>query len=186
MTSPTARQAPGREMPGRVSPRTRQKELHMTAIVERRTSRNNYQTDAFKASRRDAPGACASCGREVARRARRQRFCSARCREKARIRVRRAPSPGRPSKNVCSAIFAREPLKKCNETSGAQRAKIRATKDVLDIEVWGGRTWQHAVSAGGVSIEVGRLRTRTLVGASLKRAGEGGASPVRNSAAAVA
>jgi hypothetical protein len=34
---------------------------------------------------------------------------------------------------------------------------------VLEIEVWGGRDWQPAVSSGGVAIEIGQLRARALV-----------------------
>jgi hypothetical protein len=38
---------------------------------------------AFKASRRDAPVVCASCGRQVRRRGRLQRYCSTRCRKRS-------------------------------------------------------------------------------------------------------
>jgi len=42
------------------------------------------------ATHRNTPVVCESCGRSVQRAARQQRFCSDRCREKARERVRKA------------------------------------------------------------------------------------------------
>jgi len=56
------------------------------------------------ASRRDAPVVCERCGRKVERKSRQQRFCSGRCQEKARTRVRKAflaratGAPGSPLK----------------------------------------------------------------------------------------
>jgi hypothetical protein len=105
---------------------------------------------------------CAGCGRQVARRARLQRFCSAHCKEKARTRVRRAflgRDTGAPA----------NPPKKENKFKALQRAKtlsstrILASEHVLDVEVFGGRGWQHAISSGGVAIQVSRLRQRALV-----------------------
>jgi hypothetical protein len=62
---------------------------------------NNAMTNIDGASagrnvRRDAPVICAGCGRKAQRRARQQRFCSDRCRDQARLRVRR-PRMGRGS-----------------------------------------------------------------------------------------
>ena len=116
---------------------------------------------AFKASRHDAPVACASCGRKVARRARQQRFCSGRCKEKARTRIRKAflgRDTGAPS----------NPSKKVNKFKPLQRAKTLSSNrifgpaDVLDAEVFD-RAWTPAVSSGGVAVEVGRLRAHALV-----------------------
>ena len=118
------------------------------------------------ASRRDAPVCCVSCGRKVTRRARQQRFCSDRCRDQARTRVR-GPQRGRSSapaiKNRLRAILPTNPPKNLNEIKGAQLAKIVAPKDVIDVEVWDGREWRPATSSGGVPIEIGRLRKRALV-----------------------
>jgi hypothetical protein len=114
-------------------------------------------------SRRDAPVICAGCGRQVARRARQQRFCSARCQEKARTRVRKTVL-GRDTR------APRNPPKKHKQFKALQRAKMLSSTriwgpaDVIDAEVWGGREWQPAISGGGVEIEVGRLRPRALVG----------------------
>jgi hypothetical protein len=105
--------------------------------------------------------ACARCGREVARRARQQRFCSTRCKEKARTRVRKAflgRRTGAPA----------NPSKKDREFKVLQRAKtlsshrILGPAHVLNAEVFG-RVWQYMVSNGGVAIEVSRLRARALV-----------------------
>jgi hypothetical protein len=101
---------------------------------------------------------CSSCGREVQRRARQQRFCSARCKESARRRVRRAPKI-----THVRAKLPTNPPKISNGINGGQIAKIIASPDVLEVEVWGGRDWQPAVSSGGVAIEIGRLRARVLL-----------------------
>jgi hypothetical protein len=50
----------------------------------------NKKTERILAARRDEPVTCAACDRKVERRMRGQRYCSARCREKDRGRVRKA------------------------------------------------------------------------------------------------
>jgi endogenous inhibitor of DNA gyrase (YacG/DUF329 family) len=113
--------------------------------------------------RRDAPVACASCGRKVERRARQQRFCSDRCRNReiGRGRVRKA-SLGRDTGAPAN------PPKKDRKLKALQRAKtlsshrIIGPPSVIEAEVWG-REWASAVSSGGVRIEIGRLRERALV-----------------------
>jgi hypothetical protein len=50
----------------------------------------NKKTKRISAARRDEPVTCAACGRKVQRRMRGQRYCSARCRENDRGRVRKA------------------------------------------------------------------------------------------------
>lgn len=114
------------------------------------------------ALRRDAPVICASCGRQVQRQSRQQRFCSARCKEKGRTRVRRAflgTDTGAPT----------NPPKNGHEFNGLQGKKTRsslrilAPPRVLAAEVWGSRHWQETVSSGGVAVEVSRVRSRSLV-----------------------
>jgi len=114
-----------------------------------------------RASRRDAPVVCERCGRKVERKSRQQRFCSGRCQEKARTRVRKAflaRDTGAPG----------EPPKKDNKLNALQRAKtvsstcILGPADVLAIEVFD-RVWDPATSSGGIAIEVSHLRTRALV-----------------------
>jgi hypothetical protein len=115
------------------------------------------------ANRRDAPVICAGCSRSVPRRARQQRFCSDRCRNReiGHGRVRKA-SLGRDTGAPAN------PPKKNRNFSALRRAellssrRILAPADVLAIEVFG-RGWNPAVSSGGVPIEVRRLRSRTLV-----------------------
>jgi hypothetical protein len=122
--------------------------------------------NSYRAAHRHAPVNCPSCGREVQRQARHQRFCSTRCKEKARTRVRMpvgALPPGRLPKTRLKLFLPTNSPKKTNEISGAQQAKIRASKDVLDIEIWGDRIWQPAISSDGVLIVIGRLRARALV-----------------------
>jgi hypothetical protein len=106
--------------------------------------------------------ACNSCGKSVAHRAgRRPRFCSPRCKEKARRRVRKAfwgRDTGAPAKLQ----------KKNNKLKALQRAKtlsstcILAPGHVLAVEVFD-RSWQPAISSSGVAIETSRLRPRALV-----------------------
>jgi len=117
----------------------------------------------MSASRRDAPVTCASCGREVQRRARQQRFCSDRCRNReiGRKRVRKA-FLGRDTRAPAN------PSKKDKEFKALQRVKRQSTMRilgpaaVLESELFD-RKWQPAVSSGGVAIEVSRLRARALV-----------------------
>jgi hypothetical protein len=72
-------------------------------------------------------------------------------------------TPRRLPKTRLKLFLPTNPPKKTNEISGAQQAKIRASKDVLDIEIWGDRIWQPAISSDGVLIVIGRLRARALV-----------------------
>ena len=106
---------------------------------------------------------CESCGRDVVRHARQQRFCSARCKEKGRTRVRKAAlttDTGAPSHRI----------KKDRKLKALQHAKtlsshrIFGPATVLVVEVFA-RNWQPAVSADGVPIETSRIRPRALVGA---------------------
>jgi len=121
--------------------------------------------DVIAICHRDAPVRCAGCGREVARRARRQLFCSQRCRQRAhrtgkpiKIAPRYHPSGG-----------ATNPLEKDSKYNALQWAKtlsshrVLAPAHVLACEVFGGHGWRHATSTGGVAVEVGHLRSRALV-----------------------
>jgi predicted nucleic acid-binding Zn ribbon protein len=47
-------------------------------------------TNARRATRRDSPVTCATCGKTVERRMRAQIYCSSRCRDRGRQRVRKA------------------------------------------------------------------------------------------------
>jgi hypothetical protein len=114
---------------------------------------------------------CASCGREVVRRARQQRFCSDRCKERGRTRCRKKTAvhalkiePRYPPSGAPTDL-----PKKASNFNGVQWAKslsshrILAPAHVLACEVFGGRGWRHATSSGGVAVEVGHLRSRALV-----------------------
>jgi Holliday junction resolvase RusA-like endonuclease len=72
------------------------KDVHVRAPARNRISDDERvlraETRLLAASEADAMTArvvCASCGREVARRARQQRFCSDRCKERGRTRCRK-------------------------------------------------------------------------------------------------
>jgi hypothetical protein len=102
--------------------------------------------------------ACDSCGNQVERRARQQRFCSARCKEKARTRIRTGvsgktrPAPNLPTDPPKTSIISR-----------GLRAKITAPAHVIEGELWDGREWRPSISSSGLPIEVGQLRARVLV-----------------------
>jgi hypothetical protein len=139
----------------------------MRAVVQRNVARNN-RLPAFRASRKDEPVRCASCGREVRRRTRQQRFCSTRCRKRDHY-----------AQNVRKGVFSGVPVsdiplgthtpKNENTFKALQWAKSRSSNrifgpaQVLAVEVFE-RPWQQATSSGGVAIQVGRLRERALVG----------------------
>jgi hypothetical protein len=108
---------------------------------------------------------CPSCGREVQRRARHQRFCSRRCRQRANYGEKVARG------DFSTRTIARptNPPKKDNKFKALQWAKslsshrILAPEHVLALEVFGGRVWQHATSSDDVVVEIGRIRMRALV-----------------------
>jgi len=140
----------------------------MTEIIRSGFNRNASETPPQKATRRDAPVTCASCGRQVDRRGRRQLYCSTRCRKR-----------GHYARSVRNGVFSTPPLsdtalgtiplKKGNKFKVLQRAKtlsshrIIAPARVLAIEVFA-RSWQQATSSGGIAIEISRIRPRALVG----------------------
>jgi hypothetical protein len=127
---------------------------------------NNLETQARQGHRlavsRGAFVEC-PCGRRVNRKSRHQRFCSHRCREKARRQ-----EIGR------TAIFSSglgqdtggvtNPPKKPNPNSTLQTAKARSSpriygpREVLAVEVLGGRVWEPKTSTDGVACLVSRLR----------------------------
>jgi hypothetical protein len=114
-------------------------------------------------SRRDAPVLC-PCGRQVARHARQQRFCSTRCRQRAHYveKVARGDFSAR------TVARPTNPPKKDNKFKALQWAKslsshrILAPERVLAVELFD-RSWKPGISSGRVAVEVGRLRARALV-----------------------
>jgi hypothetical protein len=132
----------------------------MTDIIERDSSRKH--SSSLAASRRDAPVVCERCGRKVERKSRQQRYCSARCQEKARTRVRKAVL-GRDTRAPGNAPKKDKKFKALQAKKTLSSTRILGPSDVIDAEVWGGRAWQPAISSGGVAVEIGRLRARALV-----------------------
>jgi hypothetical protein len=107
--------------------------------------------------------ACNSCGKKIVHRAgRRPRFCSIRCKEKARTRVRKA-SLGRDTGAPAKLQKKNKKFKALQRAKMLSSRRILAPADVLTVEVWGDRKWRPAISSGGVPIEIGRLRERALV-----------------------
>jgi hypothetical protein len=110
---------------------------------------------------RDAPVVCARCKRSVPRKARQQKYCSARCRELAKERSRKAflgqdtGAPPNPPKKING--FKSLPVPK---TGSSISPKV--PRRVIEVEVFGGREWQQTTSSGGVACEVSTLRPRAL------------------------
>jgi hypothetical protein len=131
----------------------------MSDLEQREIPRNSY-----RAARRDAPVNCPSCGRKVQRRARQQRFCSRRCRQKANYGEKVA----RGDFSIRTIARPTNPPKKDNKFKALQWAKslssyrILAPERVLAVELFD-RSWKSGISSGGVAVEVGRLRARALV-----------------------
>src|SRR6266446_1687285 len=131
----------------------------LSDLEQRETPRNSY-----RAARRDAPVNCPSCGREVQRRARQQRFCSRRCRQKASYGEKVARG------DFSTRTIARptNPPKKDNKFKALQRAKslsshsILAPERVLAVELFD-RSWKPGISSGGVAVEIGRASCRERV-----------------------
>jgi hypothetical protein len=127
----------------------------MPQINESRPDRNS--------AHRDSPVVCPSCGRQTWRRMRGQRYCSKRCRQKANY----AKKVDRGDFSTRRTIaLPTTPLKKRNKLQRAKTLsshRILAPEQVLAIEVFGGRVWQHATSRDGVVVDIGRIRGRALV-----------------------
>jgi hypothetical protein len=113
------------------------------------------------ATRRDAPVLCRTCGRCVERAARQQVYCSRVCRERGKERVKKAflgSTTGGPP----------NPPKKLNGANGLQGSKARSStpqtllREVIEIEVFAGRSWRLVTSTDGISCEVSTLRPRAL------------------------
>jgi hypothetical protein len=92
-----------------------------------------------------------------------QRYCSKRCRQKANY----AKKVDRGDFSTRRTIaLPTTPLKKRNKLQRAKTLsshRILAPEQVLAIEVFGGRVWQHATSRDGVVVDIGRIRGRALV-----------------------
>jgi hypothetical protein len=113
------------------------------------------------AARRDAPVLCRVCGRRVERAARQQLYCSRVCRERGKERVRKASLGG-------DTGAPPNPPKKLNGTNGLQRSKSRSStpqdllREVIETEVFDGRSWRPVTSTDGVTCWVSALRPRAL------------------------
>jgi hypothetical protein len=159
---------PGEKKPGSSSQLIAgQKEISSNDgdILTRAPSRK--RPNPLAASRRDAPVTCASCGREVRRRGRLQRYCSTRCRKRGHYaqKVRRGDFS---TPRMLDTALGTTLLQKGSKYNALQRAKTLSSYDifgpeeVLAIEVFD-RPWRRAISTDGVRSEISRLRARTLV-----------------------
>jgi hypothetical protein len=113
------------------------------------------------------PVTCMSCGRQTARRGRRQLYCSTRCRKRGH-RAKSATQPLKTAPRYPHSGGGTIPLKKKSKFKALQRAKslsghpVIGPARVLAVEVFG-RPWQEAISSAGIAIQVSRIRPRALV-----------------------
>jgi hypothetical protein len=111
------------------------------------------KTEQRLASRRDSLVTCETCGREVPRQMRGQRFCSAKCRDRGRGRSRKsflnkdARSPATPTQKA--RVF--NGLDWAKRQSGSRLISLR---EVIDKECFGGRPCRDVISPDGVDVKV--------------------------------
>jgi hypothetical protein len=115
-------------------------------------------------TRRDDPIKCATCGRVVPRASRRQKFCSAACRQRAFQKNGRGASifdaldkhTGRvtnPRKNP-------NDIKPFQTAKTGSRVRINGPRRIVERELIAGREWREATSSDGVRAHVTRLERR--------------------------
>jgi hypothetical protein len=126
----------------------------------------NMVTTDF-AARRDAPVVCRVCGRHVERAARGQAYCSTRCRKRANYA--KAVAEGRfGARPAQDTALGTNPPKKLNGANGLHGSKARSSpsqsllREVIETEVFAGRTWRPVISTDGIRCEVSTLRPCTL------------------------
>jgi hypothetical protein len=104
----------------------------------------------------------------VKRAARWQLFCSTRCRKRANYA--KAVAEGRFNPRMTrDAALGTQSHKKLNGHNNFDIAKSRSRtpqnllREVIETEVFGGRSWRPVISSGGVSCEISTLRPRALI-----------------------
>jgi hypothetical protein len=119
-------------------------------------------SEHVQVSRRDSPVLCPACERKVTRKSRQQKFCSKRCAEKGRLRVRKfvlGQGTGVPA----------DPHKSANKNNDLQRAISRSSasiigpRTVVEAEIVAGRQWREVVSSSGVRSSVCQIRKSALI-----------------------
>ena len=110
-------------------------------------------------------GRCLVCEEPILRRAEHQKTC---IRRECKNELRRYPHLYRLRKGIQGSQNVVTPLRSADKTGtksalASNRGRIVAPAHVLQVELFD-RTWESRISTGGVPIQVGRLRQRTLVG----------------------
>jgi hypothetical protein len=102
---------------------------------------------------RGAPVICANCGKQTARRARQQKYCSDRCRNQNARQCVKIAGTGRDSQTDTN------PPKKDKDISALPEAKSRSTlvNNAIQTEFFGGGRWREVISPDGVRCYVTRL-----------------------------
>jgi hypothetical protein len=116
------------------------------------------------ASRRDQAVVCESCGAKVERRMRGQRFCSSRCRDRARRRSRK-PFLGKDTRVPATpAKFCKKSKNLQAINDGSTPAKKALLARAIQVECIDSHQWMEKVSPDGVKVWVAQLRPRYRYG----------------------
>ena len=115
-----------------------------------------------------APAVCANCGNALKAKhtGRKRRFCSDRCRDRARqerVQTFRGTTLGVGSAVPRNAENSFDISRNCRRDFGG-RASVDAPlwRAIVELEVFAGRTWHEAISRDGVRSVVAVLRPRAL------------------------
>ena len=101
---------------------------------------------------RDAPVTCQTCGRQVARRSRRQIYCSTRCRQESAVGALKLEGRNTPT------ALPTDPPRKVNKINTLAGRNLRSR--LVDLEVFAGRDWLPVVSRDGVVSEIAQPHRR--------------------------
>jgi endogenous inhibitor of DNA gyrase (YacG/DUF329 family) len=115
-------------------------------------------------TRRDDPIKCATCGRVVPRASRRQKFCSAACRQRAFQKNGRGANifdvPDQHTGRVTNPRKNPNDNRPFQTAKAGSRARINGPRRIVEREVISGREWREATSSDGVRVRVTRLERR--------------------------
>jgi hypothetical protein len=95
------------------------------------------------------------------------RFCSSGCKQAAYRKRNAEPLKVVQGTNTHRTVTASEisqSLQRAAVGVFTVLGPIVGPVHVLAAEVFGGRTWEHAISSAGIAIQVSRIRPRALVG----------------------
>jgi hypothetical protein len=141
-----------------------------TSNIIEETTMSHYQDNegGRLAKHRGQPVKCEQCGHPARRKARQQRYCSARCAIRARSERYRQQMAAGALENGGS-YPATQPIQNVNDFNRSQHpfsqssSRISTPRHVIEAECFDGHIWTPITSTDGVAVMVSRLRQRALV-----------------------